>query len=292
MSYIQTKLWTGLAVTFLGVTMFCTSAFAGGFFERANQYKGFYWFDDLRNEASKKEAAYQMPSAEQATQEIEQRKQRLDDTRNQMIAVGLDKNAPASALRDSIIAYKKLELGMWNSALRLSDSSDMANFTNPELSDNLQQPTNVFGVKLKRKLDEQQVNLTIMEFAKDFDLVLFSSASCPYCKSYTPVVKHFVAEHKFQLDITTLDGKAGRLAVALGINAVPTLVAIKKDGTQMMEITRGMYSGSGLANQIKLASALSKESTHKKKKSRRIIAHKKSIEQYKKNILKTVKRAK
>lgn len=266
------------------LTVIHTNAHGAGFFDRKNEYKGFYWFDDqslLNNKQEKK--PYQMPSAEEASDAIDERKKGLDDARNQMMAVSFDKAAPNSTVRDSIIAYKKLELDMWDGALRLASASEMANFTNPELADNSEQPTNVFGVKLKRKLDAKQAEISIMEFAQDFDLLLFASDSCPYCKSFIPVVNHFVAKHKFALDITTLDGKAGKLASSLGIKAVPTLIAVKKDGTQIFEVSRGMLTASGLANNINLAHNYSQELSQKQKKSRRKAPANKVIKQYRKN---------
>jgi conjugal transfer pilus assembly protein TraF len=230
-----------------------------GFFDQSNQYKGFYWFEREQKPSQKNTQEYQMPTAEEAAASIEARKKTLDDARNQMVAVGFDQDAPLSAKRQAVINYKKLEMGMWDGALSLVDASDMANFTNPEIADNQTQPTNVFGVKLQRQVEAEQNIVSIMQFAKEFDLLLFADESCRYCREFAPVLKRFVEQHHFQLDVASLDSEAGSIAKSLGITSIPTLVAIKKDGSMLFEISRGVVSMSGLEANILLASKYSKE---------------------------------
>ena len=242
----------------------------GSFFEQSNQYKGFYWFEREQKPSQNNTQEYQMPTVEEAAASIEARKKTLDDARNQMVAVGFDQDAPLSAKRQAVINYKKLEMGMWDGALSLVDASDMANFTNPEIADNQTQPTNVFGVKLQRQVEAEQNIVAIMEFAKEFDLLLFADESCRYCREFAPVLKRFVEQHHFQLDVASLDSKAGDIAKSLGITSIPTLVAIKKDGSLLFEVSRGVVSTSQLEASILLASKYSKElkSTGKQGKHR------------------------
>jgi len=240
-----------------------------GFFEQSNQYKGFYWFEREQTPSQNNTQEYQMPTAEEAAASIEARKKTLDEARNQMVAVGFDQDAPLSAKRQAVINYKKLEMGMWDGALSLVDASDMANFTNPEIADNQTQPTNVFGVKLQRQIEAEQNIVSIMEFAKEFDLLLFADESCRYCREFAPVLKRFVEQHHFQLDVASLDSKAGDIAKSLGITSIPTLVAIKKDGSLLFEVSRGVVSMSQLEANILLASKYSEELTVVNKQGKR-----------------------
>lgn len=250
-----------LIVLFIFIQLIAVTSNAGSsFFEQSNQYKGFYWFErEKSTNPNKAEIDYQIPSATVAAASIEARKKKLDDARNQMVAVGFDQDAPLSAKRQAVINYKKIEMEMWNGALSLVDASDMANFINPEIADNQNQPTNVFGVKLQRQVEAEQNIVSIMEFAKEFDLLLFADESCRYCREFAPVLKRFVDQHHFQLDVASLDSKAGSIAKSLGINSIPTLVAIKKDGSMLFELSRGVVSMSGLEANILLASKYSKE---------------------------------
>jgi conjugal transfer pilus assembly protein TraF len=256
-----------LASLFIFFQLIAANANAGGsFFEQSNQYKGFYWFERGQStNPNKAEIDYQIPSATVAAASIEARKKKLDDARNQMVAVGFDQDAPLSAKRQAVINYKKIEMEMWNGALSLVDASDMANFINPEIADNQNHPTNVFGVKLQRQVEAEQNIVAIIGFAKEFDLLLFADESCRYCREFAPVLKRFVNQHHFQLDIASLDSKAGNIAKSLGITSIPTLVAVKKDGFLLFEVSRGVVSTSELEANILLASKYSQELAVKKK---------------------------
>lgn len=240
---------------------------AGGFWNMQNQYKGFYWFETLRKAHDKKEIQkYQIPTAMEAESFIEERKKRLDDARFQMIAIAFDKNAPEQVKREAVISYKKLEIEMWDGALSLVEASDMANFTNPEIVDNLSQPTNVFGIKLKRRIDAEKSALKILDFSKDFDLLLFADSSCPYSREFIPVLKRVVHDNQFKLEIVSLDSDIGNVAKSLGITTIPTLVAIKKDGAQLFEVARGMVSQTQLEENILFAQKYSIELSQQKNK--------------------------
>ena len=110
---------------------------------------------------------------------------------------------------------------------------------------------------LAESLSEREQD--VLEFAKEFDLLLFADESCRYCREFAPVLKRFVDQHHFQLDVASLDSKAGSIAKSLGINSIPTLVAIKKDGSLLFEVSRGVVSTSQLEANILLASKYSKE---------------------------------
>lgn len=245
-------------------------AFAGGFYDQGNQYRGFYWFErPLILKKNETKIEYQIPTAIEAEDAIEARKKQLDDARNQMVAVGFDPEAPPTVKRQMVINYKRLEMQMWDGALSLSDASDMANFTNPEIANNHTQPTNVFGVKLKRQIELEQNIISIMEFAKEYDLLLFADESCRYCREFVPVLMRFVEQHRFELDIASLDSTAGSIAKSLGITNIPTLVAIKKDGTSLFEVSRGMVSISHLEASILLASKYGDEMKEANRQSNR-----------------------
>ena len=194
---------TKYLILIIFLSLYIDLACAASFYDKGNEYKGFYWFDTLDKKKSKPQTAeYVMPTPDQAAQAIESRKKQLDDARNQMVAVGLDMNAPPAAKRESIIAYKKLELEMWEGSLSMVEASDMANFTNPDLADQINSPTNVFGIKLQQKLEEKKNELLINQFAADYDLLLFAENSCPYCREFKPVLHRFTQKYGFNLEIT------------------------------------------------------------------------------------------
>lgn len=239
----------------------------GGFYDGTCKYRGFYWFDDPRQEKKKQiEDAYQNPTAEEATKSLEQRKKELDDARAQMIELAYRENVPNSVLRDAVIKYKKLEVKMFDGALRLVDASEMANFVDPKLSGTDTIPTNVYANKIKRKVDAKVDAEVIRSFAKKYDLILFKSDECPYCKAFIPIITHFAKHYEFDLESADLESEAGRLAQNIGVDGVPTVVAMSKDGKDLFEINRGMNSMSDLEHSVLLADKYSHEQNSKRGK--------------------------
>lgn len=276
---------------FSGVMCFIPASFAqdlgknlrkDSFYDGKGQYRGFYWFERQKKRENQERKVqdsnenYVKPTPEEAERMIERGKKKLDAARNQMIAIGLDENAPKKAKIEAIIAYKKLEVPMWSAMVQMSEASDMANFLEPSLADEIENPTNVFGVKLKRKMEEKKREVKIHNFAAEFDLVLFASDSCIYCQEFKPVVRDFAGRYGFSLEVSDLKSKAGELALSLGIKAVPTLIVVKKDGSQAFELSRGMMSISGLEQNIVLALEYSEqliEDRDHRKKTRISNAH-------------------
>ena len=228
---------------------------ANGFYDSNNRYRGFYWFE---KEIPKESKVHQL-SPNEAVIAIEIRREELEDAKNQMIELSYREDVSDAVVRDAIHRYKIIEMKMYDAALRLSNGSDMLNFTNPELTNKYKSPTNIFANRIKRKLDAVREDSIIEEFATRYDLILFASDNCPYSQNFLPVVTSFANQYRFNLDITSLDSEAGRLSRSMNIDIVPSLVAISRDGRELFEINRGMNSLSEIKENIILADQYSKE---------------------------------
>lgn len=240
-------------------TSYQAQANVGHFYQGKDRYRGFYWFEDKTFLKENKKEAFYVPTPLKAEKSIEARRKTMDDARNQMIELAFRKDTPPQILREAIVKYKKLEQEMYDGAIRLSNANDMANFTNPEIADQIELPTNVFANKIKRKVDEEEKIKTIREFASKFDLVLFVNDDCPYCKAFLPIVSSFAKEYGFTLNSTGINTPEGKMAIKLGITAVPTLVAISKDAKELFELARGFISFSELQDNAVLGHAYSME---------------------------------
>ena len=241
------------------VITYQAQANVGHFYQGSDRYRGFYWFEDKSLLKEDKKDAYHIPTPIEAEKAIEVRRKTLDDARNQMIELAFRKDTPPQLLREAIVKYKKLEQEMYDGGIRLSNANNMANFTNPEIADQIELPTNVFANKIKRKVAEEEQIKTIKDFAGKFDLVLFANDNCPYCTAFLPVVTGFAEEYGFTLNVTGLDTPQGKIATKLGVRSVPTLVAISKDAAQLFELARGFISFSELQDNVVLGHAYSTE---------------------------------
>lgn len=243
---------------------------AGGFYKCEDRYRGFYWFEDQRTKLQDVDSLqFYYPTPEEAQNAIAARTKEMDDVRAQMVELGFREDTPPHILRQAIVKYKKLEAQMHDGAIRLVHASEMANFTNPEIANITEFPTNVFANKIKRSIDEKHKIAMVKEFAQKFDLLLFAHYDCPYSQAFTPLITNFAKEHGFTLEITSLDSAHGKIAQSLGINIVPTLVAVGKNGSQLFEISRGLSSLAELESSVVLANNLNDERSQKFNKSKR-----------------------
>lgn len=239
----------------------------GGFYKSEDRYRGFYWFEtgkaDVRGDFDRF-----YPTPDEAQSSIEMRKKEMDDARAQMVELGFREDTPPHILRQAIVKYKKLEARMHDGAIRLVYASEAANFTNPEIADLINNPINVHANKIKRSAESRERIVSVRNFAEKFDLVLFVNPGCVYCRAFAPVITNFAEEHGFTLETANLNSDEGKVAQKLGINAVPTLVAIAKDGTGLFELSRGLSSLSELESSVVLANNLNaergKDKRHKK----------------------------
>jgi conjugal transfer pilus assembly protein TraF len=226
------------------------------------RYRGWLWFEEKELEANARKRKQEI-TAEEADDEIETLKIEMDKKRSIMIA------RPTAV---NVKEYVELEEIMWKRALALDDAYREAKFRYPELFDKLNDPTNVHAVKFKRKLDQNKFHERIKEFANKYDLVLFSKGSCPYCREFAPVLKHFSETYGFNTEEASVDGEmtglfSGKtlphLAKQLGIEATPTVIAISKDGKSAFEMIRGYVTTRELEEYTDLAINYSKSLNQK-----------------------------
>lgn len=231
---------------------------AANFYHNENRYRGWYWFEEDQQDpaATSTPMPHQQEiSPEIAKAEIEQFAKKLEERKFIMLARPTVEN---------VKAYRELEEQLWQQAFMLEDSWRLANLVHPALHDLTKQPVNVAGVKLKRKIEEEDKSKVIDELAKRFDLVLFFRSDCQYCHEFAPVLQRFGLEHGFNIEAVSADG--GELAQfqkaklrtvelsgmlkKLGIEVFPTVVAVSKRNQTAdqgaIELIRGYVSTSEL----------------------------------------------
>lgn len=211
---------------------------SNGFFDQ--RYRGWLWFEDKHKKESNKETSIDKEiTVEQAQREMDELKARLDETRTIMIA-----RPTPEAVRD----YMYYERIMWQKALALDGAYRQAKFRYPDYFNKLESPENVHAVKLKRKLEQEALELKMKGFAAQFDLVFFSRSSCKYCHEFAPILKRFGESYGFNIEEVSLQGDLiglfpGKympdLARRLGIEATPSVIAISKDRKTAFELIRG-----------------------------------------------------
>ena len=219
------------------------------------KYRGFLWFEQKELEQKQQQRKKQnRPLTKSQAQRInEDLKEKLEEKRSIMLA-----NPTAETVRD----YTIMEEEMWRRAFALEDAYREARFKYPDLYRQNENPTNVHAVKFKRQQEQQETLRKITAFARAYDLVLFSKEGCPYCTEFAPVLKSFSEIYGFSTEEASSSTKITgffkgksmpHLAITLGIEAFPTVVAISKDNKHAFELIRGYASISELEEYTILA---------------------------------------
>ena len=218
--------------------------FANGFLDQ--RYRGWLWFEDKQKVDKENEG---LITSKQAREELEEFSKKLEELKFMMLA----RPTPENVRR-----YREKEKEMWDKAITLHQAWDMANFLYPEQADLINNPVNVHAVKFKRKLEAEGEEQKIREFAQNYELILFSKNSCPYCHEFAPVFENFAKGFGFNFEKVILDSlevnpKANYLVSKLNIDAAPTIYVVSKNGKDAFELIRGYASISELKTATYLA---------------------------------------
>lgn len=82
--------------------------------------------------------------------------------------------------------------------------------------------------------------------AGEFALVMFSRATCGYCRVQWPVIQRFQEETGWQVTLLDLDGRP-ELGQRYGVEVTPTTMVIRRGSQQRMIIASGVETYPGIA---------------------------------------------
>lgn len=235
---------------FMLVFLYCNVTLGNSFYEQ--RYRGWLWFEGKKEEeedSSKGNYKDSVVTPDEAKAEIEQFAKELEKRKYVMLARPTPEN---------VKKYRDKEKEMWDKAIELNESWDMANFLYPQQQDLINNPVNVHAVKSKRQHDAKEQDKKVREFAKKYELVFFLKNNCHYCHEFAPVFENFSREFGFNSEQVILDDfkinhKGAYIAKKLNINATPTVYVVSKDGLSAFELVRGFVSRSELKTAVVMA---------------------------------------
>jgi conjugal transfer pilus assembly protein TraF len=249
-------MWRLIAAT-LTLVLLPQASYCRSFYEDESlRQRGWLWFEEHERQSKQgntKEPEEEVMTPAKAKRQIEQFKRELDDLRYVMLA---------SPTPENIKAYRDKEAVMWDQAMELHKAWDLANLLYPEQRDLINNPVNVHAVKAQREMIRQDNSKKIEQFAKKYELVLFFSSECNYCKLLAPVLKAFSEKYGFTVSSVSSDGQQHeyfktayipQLTQKLGITSFPTIIAISNDASTAFELIRGYVSISEIEDYTMLA---------------------------------------
>lgn len=235
-------------------------AFAkNGFYD--GLYRGWLWFEEkakIVEEDKKREPTEE--EYQQARKEVEQFAAELEKLKYMMLRY------PGNL--EYIKKYREKEAILLENAILLSQNYAMVNFLNPEIDDELKNPSNLYGRKIKKASDTMRDNDELRLLAKKVELFLFFSDSCPYCKTLEKHLATFSNNYGFKVTAVSADNSKSNyfeshmspeLVEKLELRVMPTVIAVTNDSSVRFELVRGAVSVADLEEKSLLMARRMKE---------------------------------
>ena len=113
-------------------------------------------------------------------------------------------------------------------------------------------------------LDQQKENMDrqIRALSKTHGLFFFYSSQCSYCKEFAPIVKSFAQKYHWEVLPISMDGKIlpefpksrvdNGTAKTLGVQFVPTLLAVEPKRGKVFPLSYGMSTHDQIEDRIRV----------------------------------------
>lgn len=218
----------------------------GSFWDQ--RYRGWMWFEEAEREVKEenepKTKEFTVEEMEKIKEENERFAKELELLKHVMIRY------PDNF--EHVRRYKEKEKIMLDNAMVLGKSFLMANFLNPDLNDQLENPQNLYGRRTKAEIDEKLNNEKLRQVAKNVELFLFFKGDCLYCEVLEKHLARFASLYGFKVEAVSLDGTSStyfkthhnnkELIEKLELKQMPTVIAVTNDSSLRFELARGAVS--------------------------------------------------
>ena len=211
------------------------NAIASDFYEDSE--RGWYYYEQQQKKAASKTKQSQFQSLD-VMGKLDMIKQELEYRKASLVI---------HPTLDNARKYIEFQNTVFNNASEVSRIWQVALLKYPELDNKVKNPINAKAIEIKHAEDSKDIDRKIIEFAKNFELILFKTESCSYCKAFMPVIVEFVSIYNFKilhLDINS------PIAGKLNVTSTPTLIAYNKQNNIYLPVARGFTSFDELKNNI------------------------------------------
>jgi hypothetical protein len=214
------------------------------FFEQ--RYRGWLWFDENvkeQEEFTEENQAPTLAQMEQAKKENEEFSRELDLLKH--LAIRHPNNL------EYIKLYKLKEKEMMDNAQVLGLNWIMANFLNPDIVDELKNPQNIYGRDIRNQQQDNDEKATLQELATKVELFVFRQDNCLHCPTLEKHLNSFTTKYGFKIEAISPDHSKSpyfkthtslELIKALGLEIMPTVIAVVNESRQRFELARGGVS--------------------------------------------------
>lgn len=241
---------------FVMVLSVMTQTLSANFFER--HAEGWHWYQDPPKAEKTLEAQAEKPGLVMskpltASEQIKAQRQALEESLGEAII------KPTS---ENIKKYIVLQRKLLDQSSKFADEWQRVVMTHPELDESLQNPIDQNALQVFYAEKNKDIQAKIKSLAGSYGLFFFFKGQCPYCHSFSPIVKNFAQKYNWDVLAISLDGGKLRefphakndngVATNLGIAHVPALIAINPKTGDMLPLAYGMVSESEIEKRVML----------------------------------------
>lgn len=224
---------------------------------RAIPLEGFNWYNEKPETQEKKvddEESNTLVENEEELPQYEKNIRALQKKHEQAHRQALDDPTP-----ENLLVELKLEKEMMNKSRVYAEKKVAIAMLDSQFT-NMKQHNNVLHRRVQEQVDSAEMTKKLAKLSNNWGLVVQVQEECPHCHAFAPIVLEFAKTYGFELLAATNDGRdfygiegvldAGKMVTFNPNRETPTLYLLKKDGSEVLPISRGINSDDQIINNI------------------------------------------
>lgn len=164
--------------------------------------------------------------------------------------------------RENVQAYMTIQKQLMARSSRFAQRWMEVVYTTPHLDYTIQHPTSQAGRHVYLDQQKEKRDQQVRALSQTYGLFFFFSNTCAYCKSFAPIVKAFADTYGWEVMAISMDGshlpefpqavRDNGTARSLGVQFVPTLLAVNPVDQQTIPLSHGMSSQDQILDRIRV----------------------------------------
>jgi conjugal transfer pilus assembly protein TraF len=162
----------------------------------------------------------------------------------------------------NVKAYMVIQKELMDRGTRFAQKWMEVVYTTPKLDYTLRHPTSQAARHVYLDQEREKMDAQIRALSKTHGLFFFYSSQCAYCKQFAAIVKAFSEKYSWEVLPISLDGEVlpefpnaksdNGAAMALGVQSVPTLLAVEPKTGKVIPLSHGMSTHDQIEDRIRV----------------------------------------
>ncbi len=163
---------------------------------------------------------------------------------------------------ENVKAYMVIQKELMDKSAAFTSKWMEVVFTTPSLDYSIEHPTSQSGRHVYLDQKKQQMDQEVYNLAQTHGLFFFVSSSCAYCQKFAPIVKAFSQQYGWEVMAISMDGTTlpefpdadndNGISAKLGVESVPTLLAVNPQTEEIIPLSNGMSSQQQILDRIRV----------------------------------------